>query len=993
MNSRTITQTIPGRQSTDRRRLSTDSGKYSEPANSISFSETVNETNRVPEYEDQIRSYKRWHRLMHQTRRGISRITGGRRTTIQSLEEAVNPNQELNQSHNRQARMANAEILYNTNWSSPAHRVYEHYSLEHVLAVQDNQVNMPFIVRQSYDRIQAEGLTFIHASLIMIRVHLLHRPEAGVRVLLVVRDTRFSDSVGILGTMEIDMTRGTELVYFSLGRNLMMVEDFYNHIELTPEEEFMDYCYYLDMPGTSGVTYGQPRRTARPQTDRWANQWSLPPALTETGAMLVLPNDLSKYDDVIARWESITLNLMNTKVWADNKMKVLFVKNLLGEQEKLYFQQWRSNYPTDYGNLINIANDSQNITSQIRRIFLLEDPYQGSTTTQNDAYAELERLTCRTPAEMFNYLNDYKMLAAKTGRAYSSPELSEKLFRKIPALFGPEIEEAFKASHIGHATKGTQRHDLLPGNPTPRLLCDSILSVSEGETQDAKEMVEDMNPFHELIFMAWTSQKTLPNGIANCSHNWEQNTQLPYEYEQCSYFPLRSVMRARLHCPECKATMCNMCSPHQLSRTLTPAPAPFQLALNQTDILIGEITAYIQYLQAENHRLTQIILDGAQSIQFEADRVELERNGKAIMKQAEPTSIAFTAKHGGIKIQEPNEGPSFQDFMTSVPARYREPTQDESSSYYFTQPQDLFKQNSQLEDIAEEDEQKIAGLALIQAQGRKQPVNGLYNFLVQFFVKGCSPFTLRAVLDTGATTTCIHINDVPKEALAETGSTTIVSDMSMHAGTMSREARKRPSTDRRSPPNSEGPSRRSYGRRGQWDEGSSRSQYPTVPQLSVEDQQWSRGKDERDLKQRTHYEVRADSTSCSKPRRSVSIQTFTRSTCRPTAKDAAKCLMEGINKENQTSGVKALQFYFSRIMTPPLGKGFAYYALVRGPRKGLYCKYSTLSTTVGESRNCHWKGFYSFTEAYEYLLDFCRDTEQICIEEEDHQGQNSPDYE
>ncbi|KAK7329171.1 hypothetical protein VNO77_23321 [Canavalia gladiata] len=247
----------------------------------------------------------------------------------------------------------------------------------------------------------------------------------------------------------------------------------------------------------------------------------------------------------------------------------------------------------------------------------------------------------------------------------------------MPALFGPEIEEAFKASHIGNqvgvlpriyftynylkkmCTKAMQQKALkdmtfcreipLPGyygnqqrkaklgvrkattykghyaRTCPRKTgdisranmlaaldlppdwdvvsidndepdSDSILSISEGETQDAKEMVEDMNPFHELIFMAWTSQKTLPNGIANCSHNWEQNTQLPYEYEQCSYCPLRSVMRARLHCPECKATMCNMCSPHQLSRTLTPAPAPFQPALNQTDILIGELTAYIQYL-------------------------------------------------------------------------------------------------------------------------------------------------------------------------------------------------------------------------------------------------------------------------------------------------------------------------------------------------------------------------------------------------------------
>ncbi|KAK7329170.1 hypothetical protein VNO77_23320 [Canavalia gladiata] len=322
------------------------------------------------------------------------------------------------------------------------------------------------------------------------------------------------------------------------------------------------------------------------------------------------------------------------------------------------------------------------------------------------------------------------------------------------------------------------------------------------------------------------------------------------------------------------------------------------------------------------------------------------------MKQAESTSLTFTAKHGGIKIQEPNEGPCFQDFMTSVPTRYREPTQDESSSYYFTQPQDLFKQNSQLEDITEEDEQKIAGLALIQAQGRKQPINGL-------------------------------------------------------------EARKRPSTDRRSPPNSEGPSKRSYGRRGQWDEGSSRSQYPTVPQLSVEDQQWSRGKGKSSESQLTpktevyttpsqyyrRYEKMKETSNKGHIMKYGQIQLPVLSQEDPSAfrplpdlpvdlqqRTLLNALWKASTKRTKHQALNALQFYFSRIMTPPLGKGFAYYALVRGPRKGLYCKYSTLSATVGESRNCHWKGFYSFIEAYEYLLDFCRDTKQIYIEEEDHQG-------
>ena len=95
----------------------------------------------------------------------------------------------------------------------------------------------------------------------------------------------------------------------------------------------------------------------------------------QTGVILVLPYDVSKYEDVISRWETINLNVINRMTWIDNTAKVTFIENLLGEVEKKTFQQWRTAYPTEYESLVSIADDPQNILSQIRRIITLEDPY------------------------------------------------------------------------------------------------------------------------------------------------------------------------------------------------------------------------------------------------------------------------------------------------------------------------------------------------------------------------------------------------------------------------------------------------------------------------------------------------------------------------------------------------------------------------------------------------------------------------------------------
>lgn len=73
------------------------------------------------------------------------------------------------------------------------------------------------------------------------------------------------------------------------------------------------------------------------------------------------------------------------------------MENLLGEIEKLSWIQWRMNYPTEYNTLINIANGregTQNILSQMRWVLSSEDPTQGSTVIQDEAYRDLEKLHC-----------------------------------------------------------------------------------------------------------------------------------------------------------------------------------------------------------------------------------------------------------------------------------------------------------------------------------------------------------------------------------------------------------------------------------------------------------------------------------------------------------------------------------------------------------------------------------------------------------------------
>ncbi|XP_074561774.1 uncharacterized protein LOC141818091 [Curcuma longa] len=223
-----------------------------------------------------------------------------------------------------------------------------------------------------------------------------------------------------------------------------------------PEDSMMgppQYASAIEKPATSnpygnmsymGAKLGKIRGVYNTE------QWMLPSAQQQTGAMLVLPTNISLYNDVISRWESITTNVVDSKIWTDKRTKVQFIENLLGEIEKKYFVQYQMMFPNQYDKLINSADEAQNVLSQIRRMFTLEDPASRSTAQQNQAYLDLERLVCHNTRDLNTYMNMYKELAAKTGRAFMNKELSNKFYKKMPPLIGEYLEKRFQEKHRGN---------------------------------------------------------------------------------------------------------------------------------------------------------------------------------------------------------------------------------------------------------------------------------------------------------------------------------------------------------------------------------------------------------------------------------------------------------------------------------------------------------------------------------------------------------------
>ncbi|GJS49360.1 hypothetical protein Tco_0599481 [Tanacetum coccineum] len=144
----------------------------------------------LPTQEGQIRGYQTMTRGRYQAARATRRVFGRYNYNI-TLESAVDPERQLELSKERRANLIPTEVLYSNN-----------RSLQH-----------------------------IYLGIFMIRLHALHRRSARTNALVVLRDTRWEDSQQIIGTMEVDLSAGTQLVYM-FPDMVISIDDFHNHVEV-----------------------------------------------------------------------------------------------------------------------------------------------------------------------------------------------------------------------------------------------------------------------------------------------------------------------------------------------------------------------------------------------------------------------------------------------------------------------------------------------------------------------------------------------------------------------------------------------------------------------------------------------------------------------------------------------------------------------------------------------------------------------------------------
>ncbi|KAG6527471.1 hypothetical protein ZIOFF_009573 [Zingiber officinale] len=75
-------------------------------------------------------------------------------------------------------------------------------------------------------------MQYIHLGVLQVRIQILHRQHEGTMALIVFRDNWWQGDQAILATMEVDLTRGSQMIYV-IPEVMMTIGDFYRNIQIS----------------------------------------------------------------------------------------------------------------------------------------------------------------------------------------------------------------------------------------------------------------------------------------------------------------------------------------------------------------------------------------------------------------------------------------------------------------------------------------------------------------------------------------------------------------------------------------------------------------------------------------------------------------------------------------------------------------------------------------------------------------------------------------
>ncbi|CAL5390053.1 unnamed protein product [Camellia sinensis] len=264
---------------------------------------------------------------------------------------------------------------------------------------------------------------------------------------------------------------------------------------------------------------------------------------------------------------------------------------------------------------------------------------------------------------------------------------------------------------------------------------DAIYSVSEGiddTEQIGGGLTETIYMLREDDKLYWLGKaggyraqiKVSPE-IYHCQHEWDQQNPLPEDRRpECTTCKRDLSSYSKAFCNKCNALTCSLCAKHYFNLTTfitRKAPIPY----NQKPLL-QEQQEYIRWCEAEMKRLRE------EAVQYKTELEEL----KLIMQlQDDERELRRKGKYKEEELLELEKE---------------------------AQEAEKFKEEAPSEKVLILDE------ILAGEEVKEKKKNMLYNLTVELEIPGVQKrISLRAILDTGATTCVVDSDSIPEEALEE----------------------------------------------------------------------------------------------------------------------------------------------------------------------------------------------------------------------------------
>ncbi|QED42786.1 ORF3 [Agave badnavirus A] len=267
-----------------------------------------------------------------------------------------------------------------------------------------------------------------------------------------------------------------------------------------------------------------------------------------------------------------------------------------------------------------------------------------------------------------------------------------------------------------------------------------VYSFSEDEHESMFALTEEEPPFLLGKPGTWRPQVLISRKEFMCEHDWD------YEatgHMTCRSCHLEARSKDRIYCNKCKMAICSLCSEFCFNIKIIPRPVlrPQPLASERPDYWAISMGLLEELRKAKEEK-----------------KILIEELNEALA-QKQSSSIVLHDVPENEHEEELQNLRKDLDFYKEAYLKEKATTEDLRRLMKEQQEWQLVNGTDASTALLWEESEKVFSAV------PKDRYNGLYNLVVTVQCEGCPSFKVNAIIDTGATTSCIRLRTAPPEAI------------------------------------------------------------------------------------------------------------------------------------------------------------------------------------------------------------------------------------